>query len=126
MADDPQAVRYVGDAFTRAGYVPVVAGDPGDVPRLMAEHKPHLALLDLVLPEGDGIGLMYDIQGAADVPIIFLSAYGQDDTVARALEMGPPTTWSNPSRPRSWRPGHGRPSGGGWSLFRASRHDPTP
>ena len=78
----------MGDAFTRAGYVPVVAGDPGDVPRLMAEHKPHLALLDLVLPEGDGIGLMYDIQGAADVPIIFLSAYGQDDTVARALEMG--------------------------------------
>ena len=86
--DDPQDLRYVRDTLTRAGYAPIATGDPADVPRLMAEHKPHLALLDLVLPEGDGIGLMHDIQGTADVPVIFLSAYGQDDTVARALDMG--------------------------------------
>ena len=54
----------------------------------MAEHKPHLALLDLVLPETDGIELMNEVHRIADVPVIFLSEYGQGDTVARAFDMG--------------------------------------
>ena len=86
--DDPQALRYVRDILTRAGYAPIVTGDPAEVPRLMAEEKPHLALLDLVLPGSDGIQLMHDIRRTADLPVIFVSAYGQDDTVARALDMG--------------------------------------
>ena len=86
--DDPQALRYVRDILTRAGYAPIVTGDPADVPRLMAEEKPHLVLLDLVLPGCDGIQLMHDIRRTADVPVIFVSAYGQDGTVARALDMG--------------------------------------
>ena len=86
--DDPQALRYVRDVLTRAGYAPIVTNDPADVPRLMAEEKPHLALLDLVLPGSDGIQLMNDILKTADLPVIFLSAYGQDETVARALDMG--------------------------------------
>ena len=86
--DDPQALRYIRDILTRAGYAPIVTGDPADVPRLMAEEKPHLALLDLVLPGSDGIELMHDIRRTADVPVIFVSAYGQDETVARALDMG--------------------------------------
>ena len=48
--DDPQALRYVRDALTKAGYVPIVTGDPQDVPRLMEEEKPHLVLLDVMLP----------------------------------------------------------------------------
>ncbi len=81
-------MRYVRDVLTKAGYAPIVTGDPTEVPRLMAEEKPHLVLLDLVLPESDGIELMNDIRKAADVPVIFLSAYGQDETVARAFDMG--------------------------------------
>ena len=54
----------------------------------MAEHRPHLALLDLALPGSDGIELMHQVQRIADVPVIFLSVYGQDDTVARAFDMG--------------------------------------
>ena len=86
--DDPQALRYVRDALTRAGYAPIVTGDPADVIRLMEEEKPHLVLLDLVLPGVDGIELMKDILRTFDVPIIFLSAYGQEDVVARAFDMG--------------------------------------
>ena len=86
--DDPQALRYIRDVLTRAGYAPIATGDPADVPRLMAEEKPHLALLDLVLPGSDGIQLMNDILKTADVPVIFLSAYGQEQTVARAFDMG--------------------------------------
>ena len=86
--DDPQALRYVRDVLVKAGYAPIVTGDPTDVPRLMAEKKPHLVLLDLVLPGSDGIELMNDILRRADVPVIFLSVYGQDETIARAFDMG--------------------------------------
>ena len=47
--DDPQTLRYVRDALSEAGYVPVVTGDPDAVGRLMEEEKPHLVLLDLML-----------------------------------------------------------------------------
>ena len=86
--DNPQDLRYVRDVLTRAGYAPIATGDPADVPRLMEEEKPHLVLLDLVLPGSDGIELMNDIRRTVDVPVIFLSVYGQDETVARALDMG--------------------------------------
>ena len=86
--DDPQALRYIRDVLTRAGYAPIATGDPADVPRLMAEHKPHLALLDLVLPDTDGIELMHQVHRIAQVPVVFLSEYGQGDTVARAFDMG--------------------------------------
>ena len=86
--DDPQALRYVRDVLTKAGYAPIATGDPADVPRLMDEEKPHLVLLDLVLPGTDGIELMNEVRKTADVPVTFLSIYGQDETVARAFDMG--------------------------------------
>ena len=86
--DNPQDLRYVRDVLTRAGYAPIATGDPDDVLRLIEEEKPHLVLLDMVLPGSDGIELMNDIRKTADVPVIFLSIYGQDETVARALDMG--------------------------------------
>ena len=86
--DDPHALRYIRDTLTRAGYAPIVTGDPADIDRLMAEEKPHLVLLDLVLPDRDGIDVMSDIHRTADIPVVFLSAYGHDETVARAFDMG--------------------------------------
>ena len=41
---------------------------------MIADERPRLVLLDLVLPGRDGIELMRDIHGAFDVPVIFLSA----------------------------------------------------
>ena len=54
----------------------------------MEDEEPRLVLLDLMLPGTDGIIVMKSIQDVADVPIIFLSAYGQDQVIARAFEMG--------------------------------------
>ena len=88
MDDDPQSLRYVRDTLTRAGYAPIITGDPADVLRLMVEERPHLVLLNLVLPDRDGVDLMNDVLRIADVPVIFMSVYGQDDAVARALDMG--------------------------------------
>ena len=86
--DDPQTLRYVRDTLARSGYAPVVTGEPEEALRLMEEVKPHLALLDLMLPGKDGIELMKEIRETADVPVIFLSAYGRDDLIAKAFDMG--------------------------------------
>ena len=86
--DDPQALRYVRDALAKAGYAPVVTADPEEVYRLIEAEKPHLVLLDLILPGTDGIELMQGIFDIADVPVIFLSVYGQDDVIARAFDTG--------------------------------------
>ena len=86
--DDPQTLRYVRDALTKAGYTPVVTGDPEEVSRLMAAETPHLVLLDMMLPGSDGMELMKDIREVSDVPVIFLSVNGQEEVVARAFDMG--------------------------------------
>ena len=86
--DDPQMLRYVRGALSKAGYASVVTGDPQEVLRLMDEQEPHLVLLDLMLPGTDGIALMEHILARADIPVIFLSVYRQDEVIARAFEMG--------------------------------------
>ena len=86
--DDPETLRYVRDVLTDAGYAPQVTGDPEEVPRLVETHMPHLILLDLMLPGTDGIALMARVSAMADVPVIFLSVYGRDQTIATALEAG--------------------------------------
>ena len=86
--DDPQTLRYVRGALTKAGYTPVVTGDPEEVSRLMAEEEPRLVLLDLMLPGSDGMELMKEIREVSDVPIIFLSVNGQEEIIARAFENG--------------------------------------
>ena len=86
--DDPEALRYIRAALTTSGYEPIVTTDPQDALGLMRDERPHLALLDLRLPGTDGIELMAEITAMADVPVIFISAYGQDELIARAFEEG--------------------------------------
>ena len=88
LDDDPQTLRYVRDALTSAGFAPIVTADPETVGRLINEKRPHLVLLDLMLPGKDGIELMRNVPELADVPVIFLSGYGRDRIVARALQAG--------------------------------------
>ena len=76
------------DALADAGYEPILTGDPAEVGRLMQQERPHAVLLDLMLPGADGIELMESIPLLAEVPVIFLSAYGGAQIVARALEAG--------------------------------------
>ena len=88
MDDDAQALRFVRDALAEAGYQVTATADPEEVLGLVEREQPHLALLDLVLPGTDGVELMQDVLRIADVPVIFVSGYGQDKVIARAFEMG--------------------------------------
>ena len=86
--DDPLSLRATRDALVAEGYATVVTGDPGEVSELLKAHRPALVLLDLMLPETDGIELMESVPGLADLPVIFISAYGRAEFVARALDGG--------------------------------------
>ena len=86
--DDPQTLRYVRDALSEAGYAPLATGDHRDLSHIIGTEKPALVLLDLMLPGTDGIALMAQVPELADLPVIFISGYGRDETIARALEAG--------------------------------------
>ena len=86
--DDPQMLRYVRDALTQAGYEAIVTGDCEELADLVRTHAPALILLDLLLPDTDGIVLMERVPELSDLPVIFISAYGRDETVVRALDAG--------------------------------------
>ncbi|MCY3671441.1 MAG: response regulator [Alphaproteobacteria bacterium] len=86
--DDPRTLRFVRDALAQAGYAPLATADPGDISEIVRAKRPCLVLLDLMLPGADGIELMETVPELADLPVIFISAYGRDETVARALEKG--------------------------------------
>ena len=86
--DDPGTLRQVRDTLADAGYAPLVTGDPRELSRILRAEKPGLVLLDLMLPGTDGIQLMQTVPELADIPVIFISGYGRDETIARALEAG--------------------------------------
>ena len=86
--DDAQTLRYVCDALSSAGYAPLAAGDPGELAELVRTRRPRLALLDPLGPGAHGIELMQRVRELADIPVIFISGYGRDETIAEALELG--------------------------------------
>ena len=86
--DDPETLRHVRDTLADAGYAPLVTGDPREISRILQAEKPRLVLLDLMLPGTDGVQLMQTVPELADLPVIFISGYGRDETIARALEAG--------------------------------------
>ena len=86
--DDPGMLRFVRDALSQAGYVPLVSADHRELPGIVTEKRPCLVLLDLMLPGTDGIELMESVPELAGIPVIFISAYGREETIARALERG--------------------------------------
>ena len=86
--DDPRTLRFVRDALRVAGYASVVTGDPREVGRMIRNENPRLVLLDLMFPDTDGIELLEQVPELADLPVIFISGYGRDETIARALEAG--------------------------------------
>ena len=86
--DDPHMLRSVRDTLAAAGYTPLVTGEHGEIAQLIRSEKPRLVLLDFVLPGKDGIELMQEVPELSDLPVIFISGYGRDETVAAALDAG--------------------------------------
>ena len=88
LDDDWHTLRDVRDALADAGYAPLVTSDPDRLAGIIRAERPSLVLLDLMLPGVDGIELMGRVPALAELPVIFISGYGRDETIARALESG--------------------------------------
>ena len=86
--DNPQTLRYVRHTLNAAGYRVIVTGEHDGLGDVIRAQAPRLVLLDLMLPGADGIRLMQTVPELSEVPVIFISAYGRDETVVKALKSG--------------------------------------
>ena len=86
--DDPLVRHFARHALNGGGYRVVDTGEPDRVAALVRAEQPCLVLLDLMLPGTDGFELMERIPELADLPVIFISGYNREETIARAFETG--------------------------------------
>ena len=86
--DDPQTLRYVRDMLVAGGYDALGTGDHAGLSGIIKDKRPDLVLLDLLLTGTDGIQLMESVPALAELPVIFISANGRDETIAKALDTG--------------------------------------
>jgi DNA-binding response OmpR family regulator len=74
--DDPKIVALVKAYLLRAGFDVLTAGDGRTALRLIRERSPRLVVLDLMLPELDGMDVTREARRESDVPILMLTARG--------------------------------------------------
>lgn len=88
IEDEPQMRRFLRAALRANEYRVVEAGSAKEGLVQAAGRNPDVILLDLGLPDGDGIQVAREIRRAAVTPIIVLSARGQDHDKVTALDTG--------------------------------------
>jgi two-component system KDP operon response regulator KdpE len=88
VEDEPEIVRFLRAALISAGYEPLVAGNARDGMMMAATRPPDLVILDLGLPDLDGSEVIRRIREWSRVPIVVLSARGQERDKIQALDAG--------------------------------------
>ena len=88
VEDDAGIRHYLQSTLSNAGYDTVAVGDGRSALALAASHCPDCVLLDLGLPDMDGIGIIQSIRKWSSVPIIVISARMTEDDKAGALDLG--------------------------------------
>ncbi|MEB2314420.1 MAG: response regulator [Polyangiaceae bacterium] len=88
VEDEPQMRKFIRASLTSHGYRVVEAERVAEAVMMMTSHNPELLLLDLGLPDGDGIALTRQLREWSRVPIIVLSARGREDDKVEALDAG--------------------------------------
>jgi two-component system KDP operon response regulator KdpE len=86
--DEPQIRRALRVALRANGYGVLEAASGGEALDKFAEHPPDLVILDLVLPDMDGVEVCRRLREWTGVPVIVLSAHGEDEAKVRALDEG--------------------------------------
>lgn len=87
--DEPALRRMVGGFLTKAGFQNVVyAGSCLEAEAACRREAPHLILLDVMLPDGDGFLLFDRLHRETAAPVIFLSAREEDESRLRGLGLG--------------------------------------
>lgn len=88
VEDEPQMRRFLRASLSSHGYQVLEAETGGEAMRLATSHNPDIVLLDLGLPDMDGLELTLQLRGWSRVPIIVISARGREDDKVAALDAG--------------------------------------
>jgi two-component system KDP operon response regulator KdpE len=86
--DDRQLARALHIALSARGYEPIVAHDAASALAAAADRAPDLAIIDLGLPDLDGIAIIESLRGWTGIPIIVLSARDAEPSKINALDAG--------------------------------------
>jgi len=86
--DDPQLLRLVTRNLQLEGYDVLGASDGQQALELIESNPPDLVLLDVMMPKMDGFTVCYRVREFSSVPIIIVTARGQDQDKVRGLDLG--------------------------------------
>ncbi len=102
--DEDQLRRVMKDLLERDGYDVVEASDGADAIQQVDQHTPDILVLDLNLPGLDGYGVISHLRSrptTENIPIIVLTAKGDEDNEVRVFELGADDFLSKPFRARA-------------------------
>ncbi|MEL7562628.1 response regulator transcription factor [Dehalogenimonas sp. 4OHTPN] len=98
--DEPKIVNTVRAYLEREGYEALEANNGRKAIEIFNREKPDLIILDLMLPEVDGLEVCRQIRRSSDVPIIMLTARQEDADKLIGLELGADDYVTKPFSPR--------------------------
>ncbi|MEU9136284.1 response regulator transcription factor [Streptomyces sp. NPDC048404] len=98
--DDPTVAEVVSGYLERAGYLVDRAADGAVALARAAAHRPDLVVLDLMLPGIDGLEVCRRLRAQGPVPVIMLTARGDEDDRILGLEVGADDYVTKPFSPR--------------------------
>ena len=101
--DEPQILRALRVILRDAGFEAVPAETAEEALDLAAVRPTDAAIIDLVLPDLDGVALCSRLREWSEMPIIVLSAVGEEDSKVRALAAGADDYITKPFSPRELR-----------------------
>ncbi len=86
--DDPQLLRLIARNLELEDYQVLVASDGQQALEQIEQHVPDLVLLDVMMPRMDGFTVCQRVREFSAVPIIIVTARGQDQDKVRGLDLG--------------------------------------
>jgi two-component system KDP operon response regulator KdpE len=97
--DEPGILRLIKLELSTQGFRVVTAGGGEEALQVSEEHRPDIALLDIVMPEMSGLELMRRLRERSPLPIILLTAKGSEADKVRGLELGADDYLAKPFSP---------------------------
>lgn len=88
VEDEPAICNFLYTSLKMNGYYPLVAKSGKEALSMIPSHCPDLVLLDLGLPDIDGIQILEELRHWFNTPIIIVSARGQEEEKVCALDLG--------------------------------------
>ena len=100
VEDDGQIAAYLGELLRAEGFDTQIAGSKKEASECLLAQAFDLVLLDVSLPDGNGFSICAEIKREYEIPVIFLTASGDEYSVVAGLDMGADDYIAKPFRPR--------------------------